>query len=85
MKVSACTIEYPQHPMEANLTSQTTMERNGPVLSHDLKVFRGKISDQLFPNTGYRQAVTFIVNGGNQTDFYYIGRDDEGYIFQTRP
>ncbi|WP_034948059.1 hypothetical protein [Erwinia oleae] len=85
MNVRLCTIESPEHPMDGELASQTEMLKNGPVNTHDLKVFKGKVSDQLFPETGFKQVVTFIVDGWGQADFYYVGKDDECYRFKTRP
>lgn len=68
--------EYSKHIAESN---------GGLIAEHHLKVDRSDISDVLFANLAYRQYQSLSVEGDDYKDFYYTGRDDEGYLFSTRP
>lgn len=68
--------EYDKHIAQSN---------GEPIVEHHLKVDRCTTSDAIFGNLPYRQFQSLSIDSGAYKDFYYIGKDDDGYIFSTRP
>ncbi|MBU9842136.1 hypothetical protein J1780_19495 [Rahnella aceris] len=85
MSVEVFTREHPGLIMTGVVTAGFKHGKNGAAVSNQLKVLRGKESDILFHNIDYLRSISFSVDSASFKDFFYLEKDDEGYIFNSNP
>ncbi len=85
LRVSVRTDRNPDLELDAKITPGTRIGLSTVVKNDELKVFRCKEADFIFAGLGYDHHVAFSVNRAEFATYYYQGRDDEGFIFQSNP
>lgn len=83
MLVSVIDDGVPEQTIAAGISE--FMRRSGTDLKkeYQLKIFISEVTDQRFKNLIYGQEVNFRLNNQGSQEFYYLGKDGEGFIFQS--
>lgn len=85
LRVSVRTERNPELAFDARITPGFRIGSSTVVKNDELKVFRCKEADVIFAGLGYDHQVSFSINRADFVTYYYQGRDDEGFIFQSNP
>lgn len=83
--VKVKTREYPDHEMDCVFTGTMKEGKNGPAVNNQLVILLSDASKSLFNGMKYEQVISFSLNNGSFEDYYYLARDDRGFIFQSNP
>lgn len=84
-KVKACVREFPDQEMDGILTLGVKQGQYGVSVNNQLKILHCDVSKKLFTKLNYMIVINFKVNDGSWNDFYFLGADEQGFIFQSNP